>query len=294
MTETNATLSPGVLGILRAAQRNELTESLIYDRLARRARDQHNIEILRRIAVDERHHYDFYRRLTGVDVGPHRLKVWWFYLIARLLGFTFGIKLMERGEAGAQVTYEQVAVEVPGVRRIIEDEDRHEHELIGMLDEDLLKYVGSIVLGLSDALVELTGALAGFTLALANQRLIAVAGLITGVAASLSMGASEYLSTKTEEGENPLRASVYTSLAYVLTVLLLVSPYLVLDNLYTCLGVCLINAIFVIFVFTYYISVAKDLSFRARFGEMAGISLSVAAVTFGIGFLIRHFLGVDI
>ena len=225
---------------------------------------------------------------------PSWLRVWAFYGIARVFGLTFGIKLMEKGEAKVQVAYAQVEAEVPGMRRIIDEEDRHERELIDMLDEDLLKYVGSIVLGLNDALVELTGALAGFTLALADRSLVAVAGTITGVAASLSMAASEYLSTKAEQGDEPLRSAVYTGIAYILTVLFLVAPYLVFTNLYVCLAVALANAILVILVFTFYISVARDLSFRARFAEMALISLSVATVTFALGWLIRRFLGVEV
>lgn len=54
------------------------------------------------------------------------------------------------------------------------------------------------------------------------------------------------------------------------------------------------NAIVVIFVFTFYISVAKDLSFRERFLEMALISLGVAGLTFAIGFIIRILLNVEI
>ena len=49
-----------------------------------------------------------------------------------------------------------------------------------------------------------------------------------------------------------------------------------------------------IFFFTFYISVAKDIPFRERFLEMAIISLGIAAVTFGIGFLIRTFLGLEV
>ncbi|MDI6704563.1 MAG: VIT1/CCC1 transporter family protein [bacterium] len=82
-----------------------------------------------------------------------------------------------------------------------------------------------MVLGLNDALVELTGALAGFTFALQNTRVVAMAGLITGVAASLSMTTSEYLSTKSEGGaKSPFKASVYTGSAYVLTVMFLIFP----------------------------------------------------------------------
>jgi VIT1/CCC1 family predicted Fe2+/Mn2+ transporter len=86
-------------------------------------------------------------------------------------------------------------------------------KLISLIDEERLKYVSSMVLGLNDALVELTGALTGLTLALQNPRLIAIVGFITGIAASMSMAASEYLSTKQEDTEkNPLKASVYTGL----------------------------------------------------------------------------------
>ena len=50
----------------------------------------------------------------------------------------------------------------------------------------------------------------------------------------------------------------------------------------------------IIAMFNYYISVAKGESFKKRFIEMAGISLSVAAVSFVIGILAKRILGVDI
>jgi VIT1/CCC1 family predicted Fe2+/Mn2+ transporter len=155
--------------------------------------------------------------------------------------------------------------------------------------------MGSIVLGLNDALVELTGALAGLTLALQNTKLIALTGLITGIAAALSMAASEYLSTKSEETEkHPVRASAYTGVAYVGTVLILILPYLILENFYLCLGCTLVAAVLIIGFFNYYISVAKDVPFGRRFLEMTGVSLGVAALSFLIGFVIRSFLGVEI
>ena len=56
-------------------------------------------------------------------------------------------------------------------QKIAEDEERHEQKLLAILDEERLQYVGSMVLGLNDALVELTGTLAGLTLALQNTKL---------------------------------------------------------------------------------------------------------------------------
>jgi VIT1/CCC1 family predicted Fe2+/Mn2+ transporter len=204
---------------------------------------------------------------------------------------------MERGEESAQKTYGTVLQLDAEVQRIIDDEDAHEHQLIDMIHEEHLQYVGSVVLGLNDALVELTGALAGLTFALQNTRLIALAGLITGIAASFSMAASEFLSTRTEGGESAETAgksALYTGMAYIVTVILLVLPYLLIGQYLICLVTTVAIAIAIIFVFNYYISVAKDYSFRKRFFEMAGLSLGVAILSFGIGYVIRIFLGVEI
>ena len=108
------------------------------------------------------------------------------------------------------------------------------------------------------------------------------------------MAASEYLSTKSEgKAEKALKSSVYTGLAYVITVFLLIIPYLTITNPFICLGVTLATAVLIILLFNFYISVAKDYSFKERFFEMAGLSLGVAALTFGIGYLIRQTLGVE-
>lgn len=279
-----------------AAQKNEITEHIIYNKLAQSMRESPNHKVLQQISRDELRHHDFWREQTGEDAKPDRLKIWFYYLVSRLLGLTFGVKLMEKGEEQAQVSYNEIAQVIPEAKKIAEEEDDHEQQLIAMIDEERLKYVGSIVLGLNDALVELTGALAGFTFALQNTRLIAVTGLIMGFAASLSMAASEYLSTKTEASDDrdPVKASAYTGFAYVLTVLFLIFPYFLFTNVYHSLGLMMLNAVLVILFFTFYVSVAQDVPFRKRFLEMAGISLGVAALTFCIGYLVRVLLNVEV
>ena len=163
------------------------------------------------------------------------------------------------------------------------------------MKKETRKYLGSIVLGLNDALIELTGALAGLTFALQNTKVIAVAGLITGSAAAMSMAASEYLSTKAEgEERNPLKASVYTGIAYIFTVIFLISPYFILKNYYLALASTLLIAIIIILIFTFYISVAKDVSFKKRFIEMALLSFGVAIFSFLIGIVLRTFLNIEV
>jgi len=276
-------------------QQTEITEYHIYKRLAQHIKSQENAKILDKIAEDELRHFNGWKKYTNEDIQPRWFFVWFYYAVSILFGFTFGIKLMEMGEQAAQGNYASVAQEIPEAAKYQQEENEHEEKLIGMLDEERLQYAGSVVLGLNDALVELTGALAGLTLALQNVKLIALSGLITGIAASMSMAASEYLSTRSEKtSKQPVRAAIYTGIAYIITVTLLILPYLLFENYYLDLGIALTTAVIIIAVFNYYISVAKGESFRERFLEMAGLSLSVAAFSFVIGYFIRTWLGIQI
>jgi VIT1/CCC1 family predicted Fe2+/Mn2+ transporter len=277
-------------------QQTEITEHHIYKRLAKRIRSTENAKILAQIAEDELRHYNGWKQYTKQDVEPRWFFVWFYYIVSMVFGFTFGVKLMEMGEEAAQENYASIGKEIPEAEVYEREEDAHEVQLINMLDEERLQYAGSVVLGLNDALVELTGALAGLTLALQNGKLIALSGLITGIAASLSMAASEYLSTRSEEtAKEPVRAAIYTGIAYIITVTLLVMPYLIMpERFYLDLVIALTTAVIIIAVFNYYISVAKGESFRARFLEMAGLSLGVALFSFVIGFFIRQWLGIEI
>ncbi|MDD5706288.1 MAG: VIT1/CCC1 transporter family protein [Kiritimatiellae bacterium] len=283
-------LKPALLGF----QRSEITEHHIYLRLASLQRDAQNRAVIERIAADEKRHAEHWRRHTGQDVEPDWGKVRRYVWISRLLGFTFGAKLMERGEDRAQAAYGRLPSEIAEAAAIQHEEGEHERALLDMLDEERLRYVGSIVLGLNDALVELTGALAGLTLALQNTRLIAMTGCIMGIAAALSMAASEYLSTKAEgKDPHPVKAALYTGTTYVLTVVLLILPYLLLSSFLAALACTLAIAVAIIAAFNFYIAVAKDQRFRSRFIEMAGLSLSVTAISFLVGLALRMLTGGD-
>ena len=289
------TLSPELIAGVLAAQQSEITSHYVYKRLAAALPPSPNREVLEHIAADELGHYETLRRLSGTEVKPQQHLVTWLALLNRLLGFTFVARLMEQGEAEAQAVYGPLAARLPEIKQILDDEEKHEEELLGMLDEERLRYASSIVLGLNDALVELTGALAGLTLALRNVQLIALTGTITGVAAAFSMAASEYLSTKAEPGEKqPVRSAVYTGLAYIATVVILILPYLLLKNEYLCLAITLISAVLVIAAFNYYIAVARNENFRKRFVEMAVVSLGVAGLSFVFSYFIRLWLGVEV
>ena len=290
------TLSPNALAIVKRMQQSELTESMIYEKIAQFAKGEENKATLLRLAKEEKAHYEIWKKYTGVEMKPEKGKIFKYTLLARVLGFTFAVKLMERGEENAQSEYEQLSGEVPESVAIRMQEEEHEEALLGMLDEERLQYVGSMVLGLNDALVELTGSLAGFVFALQNNRLVALSGLIVGISATFSMASSEFLAARSEGRDDALKSCSYTGIAYLLTVVALIAPYLIFPTeQYIAALVCmLVVVILIIAGFTYYTSVAQDQPFKSRFLEMALISVGVAVVSFVVGILAKKFLGVDV
>ena len=173
---------------------------------------------------------------------------------------------MEQGEEKAQINYESMAAEIPEATAVAAEEDQHEKELLGLIREDRLEYIGSIVLGLNDALVEILGTLAGLTFALQNTKLVALAGVIAGIAGALSMSSSEYLSNKAEDKSHmAVKSAIFTGIAYLFAVVFLVGPYLIFKSPFIALIVALIDSILVVLAFTYYISVAKEQPIQETF-----------------------------
>lgn len=288
-------ISPEVRQQLINAMRGEITEHFIYNRLAEQTSDENNKKVLQQIANDELKHYHLWQSYTNKDVAPSHWEIWKYYWISKIFGITFGLKLMEKGEEKAQINYKLIATEVPEAQNVTADENQHENELLGLIEEEHLKYMGSIVLGLNDALVEILGTLAGLTFALQNTMLVALAGIITGIAGALSMASSEYLSNKAEgKSELALKSSVFTGIAYVIAVIFLVAPYLIFKSPFIALIVALLDSILIVFLFTYYISVANDQPFRKRFVEMVVLSTLVGIISFGLGYLVRIMFGIDV
>lgn len=283
--------------VLLSQLRNESTEAAVYARLAELEKNPRNKEILERISADEKSHACTIADILGREADPSAIKTAWIVLCARIFGVTFTLKLMERGENTAGKTYREIHNAYPQLAAIAEDEERHEAELIRMLDDERLNNMGAIVLGLNDALVELTGALAGFTFALGAPAKIAKLGLITGLAAAMSMAASAFLSARAGDqaqggekdaaGDNALKTAAYTGIAYILTVLLLVAPYALIPNATLALATMLLSAFGIIAFFNFYLSVARGTSFLKGFSVMAGISTVVALISYAFGYFLR-------
>ena len=290
--------SKAAMSQLLAAQQNEINEHHTYAWLARNIKDEKNRDVLKRIAREELAHYEIIRRITKTDVKPQKFRVFRYQVISRVFGLSFRLRLMERGEAMAEELYRNLEESFPELGTLFVDEQRHEAEILGLIEEERIAYAGSIVLGLNDALMELTGSLAGLTLALQNGKIIAMTGFIIGVAASMSMAAPEFLSSREEadinDTKNPLKSAGYTGLAYIVTVMVLIAPYLLLANVYAAAAVMLTSSVLIILSYNFYIATAKGLKLWRRFSEMAAISLGVAGVSFLIGMVARTLFGVEV
>ena len=123
---------------LLRSQRNEITEHHIYNKLSRSMEGRYNKVILNRVADDELRHYKYFRGLTGQDVKPSRFKIWWYFFISKLFGITFGVKMMEKGEGMAQVSYKDLCTKFPDMECILQDEEKHEKKLIELIDVERL------------------------------------------------------------------------------------------------------------------------------------------------------------
>lgn len=293
---TDAKISAKTLEIIKRSQQNEVDEHSIYTAIASTVKNDADRETLLKIANEEQIHAKQWEKYTGNMPAPRKGRVFFYSMLAKIFGYTFAIKLMENGEENAGESYSKLAEEVPEAAKIAQDEQAHENALIDILDEERLQYVGSMVLGLNDALVELTGTLAGLSFALQNNRLVALSGLITGVSATFSMTASAYLSAKSDDDPNAIKSCAYTGIMYLITVVLLVAPYLLFPtNAYiAALVTMLVFVALIILGFNYYISVAKSLNFKQRFLEMFFISGSVAVLSFVVGLLVKAWLGIDL
>lgn len=271
-------------------QKNEITEYYVYKKLLQYAKNSHHKAILEKIADEELNHYKVLKGITGLDIKPKRFKVFIYVTGAKMLGLNFMLKLMESGEADAYDYYK--TLNYTQLTLLAESEKEHENNLISMIDEDILKYAGSVVLGLNDALVELTGALVGFTFAISDIKMIAAVGFIMGFAASMSMGVSNYLSVKNEKSEkHPIKSAFYTFFSYLITVSILIIPYLIFLNKFYALVCVIFSVISIIAIFNFYVSISMGYSFKKRFLEMFLLSMAVAFFNWLIGIFIKHKFG---
>lgn len=289
-------ISPRMHKRILQLQKDEITGKILCAEIAGMMKNAHNKKVIMEISQAENLHYEQWKKFTNEDVDPNWLKIHSYKLCYRILGETFVIKLLEQIEQVGIKELNTIIAEIPEAKNILDQEEEHEAKLITLINEEKLQYVGAMVLGLNDALVELSGTIAGMTFALANTKLVALAAIITGFAATLSMASSNYLAERANGSKTAIKSSAYTGMAYLITVVLLILPYLILPNEFyiSAFAIMIAVVILIILCFNFYVSVVQSTPFWPRFTEMACISLGISALSFAIGIIAKHFLGIDL
>lgn len=277
-------------------QQNEINDYTIYKTLSLTQKDQTNKQLFEKIAKDEKNHYDFWVKVTNQQLKAQKLIVFWYIFLVRIFGTSFALKSLEKRELGAKEFYEELFEIYPESKDIYQEETMHEAALIDMLHDRKLIYAGAVVLGMNDALVELTGTLCGLAFTFDKNIVVGFTGLIVGIAGALSMASSSYLEAKENPNETtkPFIYALYTGFSYILTTAILITPFFILDSIMKSLILMFICAFLAIVLYNFYISVAKDLSFTKRVLQMATITFGVSIVSFLIGYLVKYYFGLEI
>lgn len=281
-----------ILAKISIYQKNEITEHILYGALAKRMKGK-NREILRKISGDELRHYNYFKKITGKEIAPNYVKIYFYRAISRIFGITFTMKMMSNGEEQAEQDYGEVEERVPGIKKIIGDEVKHEASLMSQIEEGVITHMGSVVLAINNSIQEITGIAVGLTFALSASLLVGKTALVSGMAATLAMVASEYLSQKSEDPDSkePLKAALYTGIAYVVVVASIVSPYFIFKNHLIALAVALSAVVIIVSAFTFFMSVVRGLRYKKALLEVAAITTAVVSLSLGLGILIKLIFG---
>jgi len=275
-------------------QKGELTGHFLYKSLSERTSGK-NSALFGKVSKIELGHYNHWKKFTHKELKPDNFHIFYHLFLARLFGAVFTAKLLEREEISNQKKYLKTLRAEKMLEKAIEREENAELALIRQVSEESLQYAGSIMLGMGDAVVEFTGTLAGLAFALQNTSLIAIAGLIGGISASMSMASSEYLSknaSKEAQG-NPLKAAFYTGFVYFVVVFFLVLPNFLLHDAPLAFAFTLLAAFIVVLAFTYFISITQELSFKRRLFETLLLCFGIALISFLIGTALKAVIGIS-
>jgi len=280
---------------------DEYADFTLYDRLAKRvAHNTSFAEALRQLSVTEKKHYEFWRRYIP-DEKPKfsRAKLYLILLLHTIFGITFAVRYLERHESVVIKQYKSVADIIPTEDRdtfkeIIAEEEQHEKAFRERVQSAAVNYISFVVLGLADALVEITGIHAG-SLGIYNSTEIAgIAGIIAGGAASLAMASAAFAQAKQGFQGSARLSAIYTGVSYFVTAVALATPYFLTRVMLNALSVSLFVAVIILALATYYSSVISFKPFRRDFIEILLIMFGVTVALFFFGEFIRQITGITI
>ena len=274
-----------------------LRDYQIYLALAERETVPAFKDILLELAQTSKEQFGFWARKSGArgdDVrAPGRLEIFFYRVMRVCLGLTLAVKYIVGRKEERVTTYKAYCVEctVDSDFHAIEAFSERLEAITGHIKEERVKFFSNVVLGFNDALIELTGALVGFSFALRDPKIISIAGLITGISASMSMAASAFLQARHENGRSPLKAALFTGVSYFVIALVLVLPFLMTESISDALTIMSVIIVVLVSAISFYSAVLLERRYLSQLGEMILLSVGVAGIAFLIGHLLNILIG---
>ncbi len=279
--------------------KDEYIDYMVYKYLAEHEKKPEHKKILEELSEDEYRHYEFWKKIVGKDCSQEISKTYLqrIKLMRKIFGLTFTLKWLERHEEEVVQAYKDYLKYLEGEERrkledIILDEEKHENELMSGIKETIVKYMSFIVLGLADAIVEITGVHAGFLGVTSYTIMAGIAGLIVGLSAAISMSSAAYIQAKHDPTRNPTTSAIMTGIGYVGAVVLLALPYFATHNMAYAFTASILLGIILIGIFTFYGAIVFDRSFKREFIESVGLMLGTAFASYLFGELIGGYFGI--
>lgn len=281
---------------------DEYIDHIVYKELASAEGNEEMKKILMKFSEQEYRHYQFWSSIAGeCKVRVPGWKIRLFKLSRKLLGLTFTLKYLERHEKDVIDSYRSYLKYLESDSRreleeIIRDEEEHERTLLAGLNENIVRYLSFIALGLADAIVEITGVHAGFLGATKETLVAGIAGLIVGVSAAFSMSGAAYLQAKAEAGEareNPGKSAIVTGVSYLIAVIVLALPYFLTQHQITAFIISVVLAIIIVSGFTFYNSVLNEKEFKGELLENLMILFGTAIIAYLFGEVIGDLFGLQ-
>ncbi|MEM3488679.1 MAG: VIT1/CCC1 family protein [Nitrososphaerota archaeon] len=278
---------------------DEFADYVIYKELSKREKNENYKMTLEKLAEIEKTHFEFWKSLSHNNfvVRISSIKVFILYVFRIIFGLTFTLKLFERHEKETIKAYEYILPKLKEedkqvLLKIIKDEKEHESYFMSQINESVVKYMSFVVLGLADAIIEITGVHAGFLGVTSSTLIAGIAGLVVGFAASISMASAAYLQAKHGASFKPLTSATITGTSYLGAVSFLALPYFFITEMLMAFLSSLSFAIIMIAIFTTYGAVLREESITKEFVTGFSLTIGTAFAAFLFGEALGRLFGI--
>jgi vacuolar iron transporter family protein len=286
---------PTLKKVARVRMSDEWSDYTLYDRLSRTVKpDSPFAGILKTLSATEHGHFQFWRKyVPGEEPKLAKLKLYWILFLRRFLGLTFATRYLDRHEENVVKEYQGLSSlipqsDIPAFEAMVADEREHEKAFAMKVESSAVRYISFVVLGLSDALVEISGIHAGSLGFYARTEIAGLAGVIAGAAASLAMASAAFAQAKQGGFEGSARLSaLYTGVSYFVTAIILATPYFLTRNMAYAISTSLSFAVIILVITTWYGVVIQEKKFFKDFAEILAILFGTTLALYVFGFLVH-------